>query len=278
MEYSQKVGEVFLTGRANFTYNRNELLNNDEPDWEYKYQNRIGKPFGSGGAMQPFGLVALGLFESQEEIDNSPKQTFGEYRIGDIKYQDINGDGVINSQDQVAMGYTNLPEMIYGFGATAQWKNWDVNVFFQGVGHVNFFLSGSTIKTPFGSGNMERAAINEDVYNKVWRPGNTPEQNAGVIYPRLSWSGSSGSSNNAQTSDWWMRDGSFLRLKNFEVGYTMPKSLMSKTFIKSLRFYLSGNNLLTFSKFKLWDPEKGNGDGSGYPPNRVVTIGFNANF
>ena len=125
---------------------------------------------------------------------------------------------------------------------------------------------------------MERAAINEDVYNKVWRPGNTPEQNAGVIYPRLSWSGSSGSSNNAQTSDWWMRDGSFLRLKNFEVGYTMPKSLMSKTFIKSLRFYLSGNNLLTFSKFKLWDPEKGNGDGSGYPPNRVVTIGFNANF
>ena len=228
--------------------------------------------------MQPFGLVALGLFESQEDIDNSPKQTFGEYRVGDIKYQDVNGDGVINSQDQIAMGYTNLPEMIYGFGATAQWKNWDVNVFFQGVNHVNFFLSGSTIKTPFGSGNMERAAINEDVYNNVWRPGNTPEQNAGAIYPRLSWSGSSGSSNNAQTSDWWMRDGSFLRLKNFEVGYTMPKSLMSKTFIKSVRFYLSGNNLLTFSKFKLWDPEKGNGDGSGYPPNRVVTVGFNANF
>lgn len=278
MEYSQKIGQVFLTGRANFTYNRNELLNNDEPDWEYKYQNRIGKPFGSGGAMQPFGLVALGLFESQEDIDNSPKQTFGEYRVGDIKYQDVNGDGVINSQDQIAMGYTNLPEMIYGFGATAQWKNWDVNVFFQGVNHVNFFLSGSTIKTPFGSGNMERAAINEDVYNNVWRPGNTPEQNAGAIYPRLSWSGSSGSSNNAQTSDWWMRDGSFLRLKNFEVGYTMPKSLMSKTFIKSVRFYLSGNNLLTFSKFKLWDPEKGNGDGSGYPPNRVVTVGFNANF
>lgn len=278
MEYSQKIGQVFLTGRANFTYNRNELLNNDEPDWEYKYQNRIGKPFGSGGSMQPFGLVALGLFESQEEIDNSPKQTFGEYRIGDIKYQDINGDGVINSQDQVAMGYTNLPEMVYGFGATAQWKNWDVNVFFQGVNHVNFFLSGSTIKTPFDSGNMERAAINEHVYNNVWRPGNTPEQNAGAIYPRLSWSGSAGSSNNAQTSDWWMRDGSFLRLKNFEVGYTMPKNLMSKTFIKSVRFYLSGNNLLTFSKFKLWDPEKGNGDGSGYPPNRVVTVGFNANF
>lgn len=278
IEYMRKVGEVSLTGRANFTYNRNELVNNDEPDWEYKYQNRVGKPFGSGGSLQPFGLVALGLFESQEEIDNSPKQTFGEYRIGDIKYQDINGDGQIDSQDQIAMGFTNLPEIVYGFGATAQWKNWDVNVFFQGVSHVNFFLGGSSIKSPFSSGNMERAAINEDVYDNVWRPGNTAEQNAGAIYPRLSWSGAAGSSNNSQSSDWWMRNGSFLRLKNFEVGYTMSKGLMNKTFIKSLRFYLSGNNLLTFSKFKLWDPEKGNGDGSGYPPNRVVTLGLNANF
>ena len=83
------------------------MKNNDEPDWEYKYQNRIGKPFGSGGSMQPFGLVALGLFQSQEEIDNSPVQSFGEYRVGDIKSQDINGDGVINSQDQIAIGYTN---------------------------------------------------------------------------------------------------------------------------------------------------------------------------
>lgn len=278
VEYMRKVGEVTLTGRANFTYNRNELVNNDEPDWEYKYQNRVGKPFGSNGNLQPFGLVALGLFESQEEIDNSPKQTFGEYRIGDIKYQDINGDGQIDSQDKIAMGFTNLPEIVYGFGATAQWKNWDVNVFFQGVSHVNFFLGGYSIKSPFGSGNMERAAINDDVYDNVWRPGNTAEQNAGAIYPRLSWSGAAGSSNNSQDSDWWMRNGSFLRLKNFEVGYTMSKGLMNKTFIKSLRFYISGNNLLTFSKFKLWDPEKGNGDGSGYPPNRVVTVGLNANF
>ena len=129
IEYSQKIGNVYVTARGNFTYNRNKLKNNDEPDWEYKYQNRIGKPFGSGGSMQPFGLVALGLFQSQEEIDNSPVQSFGEYRVGDIKYQDINGDGVINSQDQIAIGYTNLPEIMYGFGATAQWKNWDFNVF-----------------------------------------------------------------------------------------------------------------------------------------------------
>ena len=278
IEYSQKVGQVFLTARGNFTYNRNKLLNNDEPDWQYKYQNRIGKPFGSKGELQPFGLVALGMFESQEEIDNSPQQMFGAYRVGDLKYQDINGDGKIDSQDRIAIGYTNLPEVIYGFGATAQWKNWDINVFFQGVGHTSFFLNGSSVKTPFSTGNLERAAINTDVYDNVWKTTNTDEQNLAVIYPRMSMSGAAGSGNNAEQSTWWLRNGRFLRLKNFELGYTMPKSVMSKTFVKTLRFYLSGNNLLTFSQFKLWDPEKGNGDGNGYPPNRIVTFGLNANF
>ncbi|WP_294479837.1 TonB-dependent receptor [uncultured Bacteroides sp.] len=278
VEYSQQIGQVFVTARGNFTYTRNELINNDQPDYQYKYQNRIGKPFGSNGALQPFGLVALGLFQSQEEIDNSPEQTFGEYRVGDIKYQDLNGDGKVDELDMRAIGYTNLPEIIYGFGATAQWKNWDVNVFFQGVSHTSFFLGGSSITSPFSSGNMERSAINKDVYGKVWMSTNTDEQNANVIYPRLSRSGGEGSSNNSKTSTWWMRDGSFMRLKNFELGYTMPKAMMSKTFIKSLRFYVSGSNLLTFSNFKLWDPEKGNSDGSGYPLNRVFTIGFNANF
>lgn len=173
IEYSQKIGNVYVTARGNFTYNRNKLKNNDEPDWEYKYQNRIGKPFGSGGSMQPFGLVALGLFQSQEEIDNSPVQSFGEYRVGDIKYQDINGDGVINSQDQIAIGYTNLPEIMYGFGATAQWKNWDFNVFFQGAARTSFFLSGSSVKSLFSSGNLERSAVNENIYNNVWMSTNT---------------------------------------------------------------------------------------------------------
>lgn len=280
VEYTHQVNkDLMLTARGNFTFNRNELLNNDEPDWEYKYQNKIGKPFGSGGSLQPFGLVAIGLFESQEEIDNSPVQNFGEYRVGDIKYQDINGDGQIDSQDQIAIGYTNLPEITYGFGGTAQYKNWDFNIFFQGVARTSFFLNGSSIRTPFSSGNMERASINEDIYGNVWMSTNTPEQNANVTYPRLSMgSGGAGASNNSQASTWWLRDGSFLRLKSVEIGYSLPKSLLQKSFIKSLRFYAAGNNLLQFSPFKLWDPEKGSTDGSGYPLNRMFSIGFNANF
>jgi TonB-linked SusC/RagA family outer membrane protein len=279
IEYNQKIDKVYLTARGNFTYNRNELLNNDEPDWKNKYQNRIGKPFGRDGALQPFGLVAMGLFKSQEEIDNSPLQQFGEYRVGDIKYKDVNGDGIVNENDKVAVGYTNLPEIVYGFGATAQWNGFDFNLFFQGVDHTSFMLDGSTLRSPFSSGNMERSAINKDLYGKVWMSTHTEEQNEGVIYPRLSNGGDGpGSSNNSQASTWWLRDGSFIRLKNLEIGYSLPKTVIGRSFIKKLRFYVSGTNLLTFSPFKLWDPEKGNSDGSGYPLNRVMTIGFNANF
>ncbi|MCD7935906.1 MAG: TonB-dependent receptor [Tannerellaceae bacterium] len=277
IEYSQQIDKVFVTARGSFTFNRNKLLNNDEPDWMYKYQNRIGKPFGKDGQMQPMGLIALGLFESQEEIDNSPAQMFGEYRVGDIKYKDVNGDGVIDTYDAVAIGYTNLPEMVYGFGATAQWKGWDINVFFQGVARTSFFLGGTAMR-PFSTGNMERAAINADIYDHVWRLDNTPEQNAKAIYPRLSQSGGAGSSNNSQTSTYHLRDGGFLRLKNMEFGYTLPKQVTNRTFLNTLRFYVTGTNLLTFSKFKLWDPEKGTSDGSGYPPNRVILIGFNTTF
>lgn len=278
LEYMQEVGEVFLTARGNFSYNKNKIIENDEPDWEYKYQNRIGKPFGKDGQYQPFGLIALGLFESQEEIDNSPAQEFGEYRVGDIKYADINGDGVINSYDNVAIGYTNLPEITYGFGLTGEFRGFDINVFFQGVARTSFFTGGISMR-PFSSGNLERSAINSDLYNNVWKTTNTPEENAKAIYPRLSFSGeSAGAANNKQNSTFNLQDGGFLRMKNVEIGYRLPKSVLNTTFLKDIRFYLSGTNLLTFSKFKLWDPETGSSDGSKYPQNKVVTLGLTAKF
>jgi len=278
LEWNKKFGEWYLTGRGNFTYNRNKLLNNDEPDWKYKYQNRIGKPYGVG-ASQPWGYLALGLFESQEEIDNSPVQTFGEYRVGDIKYADINGDRRVDSEDQIYLGYTDLPEITYGFGATAQWRGIDINIFFQGIGHVNFFLNGASIRSPFSANNMERSAIQQDVWKKGWRTDRTEAENASAVYPRLSYGTQAGAVNNQQTSSWWQRNGAFLRLKNVEIGYTLPKTLMVRSgFIKTFRIYVSANNLCTFSKFKLWDPEKGGGDGGSYPLNRIISIGLNANF
>ena len=281
-EWHKQVGDWFFTARGNFTYNRNTLVNNDEPDWKYKYQNRIGKPYGVG-AGQPWGLLAVGLFQSQEEIDNSPVQTFGEYRVGDIKYQDINGDGRIDADDQIYLGYTTLPEITYGFGLNAEYKGFDINVFFQGVDHVNFFLSGSSLTSPFSSTAIERAAVQWDVWDKGWNRltnnGADMSAAANAVYPRLAIGSAAGSENNSQTSSWWQRNGAFLRLKNFEVGYSLPKKLLARAgFIQSVRFYISGNNLLTFSPFKLWDPEQGGGQGASYPNNRVYSFGLNANF
>ncbi len=281
-EWHKQVGSWFFTGRGNFTYNRNNLVNNDEPDWKYKYQNRIGKPYGVG-AGQPWGLLAVGLFESEEDIANSPKQTFGEYRVGDIKYQDINGDGRIDADDQIYLGYTTLPEITYGFGLNAEYKGFDIGVFFQGVSNVNFFVGGSSLTSPFSSTAIERSAVQRDVWEKGWdyltNNGADMSRAGEAVYPRLSIGSAAGSSNNSQTSSWWQRDGSYLRLKNFEVGYTLPKKWLARLgFIQSVRFYLSGNNLLTFSSFKLWDPEQGGGEGASYPNNRVYSIGLNANF
>ena len=281
-EWHKKVGDWFFTGRGNFTYNRNCLVNNDEPDWKYKYQNRIGKPYGVG-AGQPWGLLAIGLFESEEEIANSPVQTFGEYRVGDIKYQDINGDGRIDADDQIYLGYTTLPEITYGFGLNAEHKGFDVNVFFQGVDNVNFFISGASLTSPFSSTSIERCAVQYDVWENGWdrltNNGEDLSKAGDAVYPRLAIGSAAGSSNNSQTSSWWQRDGAFLRLKNFEMGYTLPKKLTARIgFVQSVRFYVSGSNLLTFSKFKLWDPEQGGGQGASYPNNRVYSFGINANF
>ena len=281
-EWHKQVNDWYFTARGNFTYNRNCLVNNDEPDWKYKYQNRIGKPYGVGAA-QPWGLLAIGLFESEEEIANSPVQTFGEYRVGDIKYQDINGDGRIDTDDQIYLGYTTLPEITYGFGFNVEHAGWDANIFFQGVDHVNFFLSGSSLTSPFSSTAIERAAVQKDVWDNGWdrltNNGQDMSKASEAVYPRLAIGSAAGSSNNSQTSSWWQRDGAFLRLKNFEVGYTLPKKFIARTgFVQSVRVYVSGNNLLTFSKFKLWDPEQGGGQGASYPNNRVYSFGVNANF
>jgi TonB-linked SusC/RagA family outer membrane protein len=266
LQFDRKVGEVQLSALGNFTYSQNIIIDNDEPDWNYKYRNRIGKPFG-----QPFGLVALGLFESQEEIDNSPKQDYGTVRPGDIKYLDVNGDGIVDSSDEIAIGYPAVPQVNYGFGLNAQWNGFDASLFFQGIAKTSLFINGGSIYG-FNSGSLTRSAINEDVYNNRWTEEN-PDPNA--KYPRLDIQNNQ---NNNRNSTFRMHDASFLRLKNAEVGYTLPRRLTENFYVSNLRIYMSGNNLLTFSKFKLWDPERGGGEGAAYPPNKMFTLGLNIYF
>ncbi|MDE6239408.1 MAG: TonB-dependent receptor [Muribaculaceae bacterium] len=267
LEYNKMLGDVFLSARGTFTYNRNNLIDNDKPSQVWPYQNEAGFAY-----LQQRGLIALGLFESEEDIARSPVQTFGgEVRPGDIKYKDINGDGVIDAYDRVAIGYTYIPEINYGFGVSASWKGIDVSVFFQGVGHITRLLS-----SPSFYGQSENLWAKGQIYAEVaenrWTIDN-PDPNA--MFPRLSLTKVA---NNQEASTYWQRDCSFIRLKNAEIGYTFPKKWFEKAGISNVRVYVTGNNLLTFSKFKLWDPELESNSGAKYPQMRTGAVGLNVNF
>ena len=264
LEYHQTIGQdLHLTVRGNFTYARNMIVDQDQPDYKYLYMNRTGQ-----ARYQTFGLVAAGLFRDQADIDAWPKQSFGDVEPGDIKYLDLNGDGVVDSYDVKPIGYTSIPEIVYGFGFSLQWKAFDFSAFFQGVGHVSFStLTNQTLG--FNARNSREANLFSDVYDNYW----TPER-LDAKYPRL-YIGTN--NNNNQTSTFWMANGRYMRLKNLEIGYTLPKRISQKMAMQNMRVYLSGVNLFTFSPFKLWDPDLQTG-ATNYPNNRIINIGLTIGF
>ncbi|MDE5555752.1 MAG: TonB-dependent receptor [Muribaculaceae bacterium] len=267
-EFNKPLGDFFLSARGTFTYNRNKKVYDDKPTPQYPYLSEAGFTY-----RQQRGLVALGLFESEEDIANSPRQTFGAVvRPGDIKYKDINGDNLIDANDMIAIGYSDIPEISYGFGASLTWKGLDVSVFFQGVGHITRMLSGTTFWGAGGVDMVQQGQIFAEVAENRWTLSN-PDPNA--MYPRLA---TTKVENNQQGSTYWQRDCSFIRLKNAEIGYTFPKKWFAKAGITNVRVYVSGNNLLTWSKFKLWDPELESSNGEKYPQMRTGAVGLNVNF
>ena len=255
-----------VSARGNFTFNRNRLIYNDQPTPVEEYLSEVGFAYG-----QRKGLISCGLFKDQADIDSWPEQTFGDVQPGDIKYKDINGDGYVDQYDKVAIGYTTIPEINYGFGLSIGYKGFDASVFFNGVSNVTRQIGGTNLYGASSSPQLT-GQVFKDVAKNHWTVDN-PNPNA--PYPRL---GTTRSNNNTQTSDYWTRDMSFLRLKNAEIGYTFPKKLTKKAGIQALRLYVSGTNLITFSEFKLWDPELDTAYGTRYPITRNVSLGLNLNF
>lgn len=270
VDYSKYFGtDLWLQGRGNFTYATNKYEVFEEPTYNEWWRSRIGYSI-----QQEWGYIAERLFVDEQEVVNSPQQNFGEYMAGDIKYRDVNKDGRITDADMVPIGYPTIPEIVYGFGLSSGFKNFDLSVFFQGAARESFRI-GVQETAPFIDNDGNSSIISQNQLLKVYADNYWSEDHRNIyaLWPRLS---PTLNSNNAQRSTWFQHDGSFLRLKQLEIGYTFDK-FAHITGLSSIRLYLNGTNLALWSKFKLWDVEMAS-NGLGYPIQKVYNIGMNVTF
>ncbi|MDC1372132.1 TonB-dependent receptor [Flavobacteriaceae bacterium] len=272
LDYKDNItNDFFVAVRANFSFATSKYEVFEELDYVsagLPWRSRIGL-----NLSQPFGYIAERLFIDEADIANSPIQTFGDYMAGDIKYKDINNDGIIDINDEVPIGYPTTPEIIYGFGTSASYRNFDFSFFFQGSARSSFFVDAYNT-SPFI--DTSGSAIGNNALLSAWANDHWSEndRNLYASWPRLS---DQLIDNNNRNSTWWLRDGAFLRLKSIEFGYSFTDKLTEKLGFSAGRVYVSGTNLLTFSKFKLWDIEMG-GNGLGYPIQKGANLGLNINF
>ncbi|WP_233268825.1 SusC/RagA family TonB-linked outer membrane protein [Mucilaginibacter lacusdianchii] len=269
-----KIGAFTLDMRGTFTYNRDKVIENDQPTQPYAYMETRGTNY-----LARFGYIATGLFQSQDEINSAADQSAlgpsitNPLRPGDIRYKDLNGDGKIDANDRTRIGNGDVPTTIFGYGFNLQYKRFYFGVFFQGVGGADRLLTGDGILPFNNSTGAERSNLFAIAENR-WTPEN-PDPNA--FYPRLAY-GNTANKNNAVASTWWVKDIDFIRLKTADLGYNLPKGTLKSIGLKNARIYMQGLNLVYWSSFKLWDPELNTSNGTAYPNVRTVTLGLQANF
>jgi len=267
IDYNKNFGDMWIQARGTFTYATSKLLVNEEPNYpsSLAYLSKVGHSLSQG-----YGLIAERLFVDNEEVKNSPVQTFGEVMGGDIKYRDMNGDGIITSQDYVPLGLPMVPEIIYGFGLSVGYKNFDLSGFFQGSGRSSFWIDPDKT-SPFVMNGAYQHGLLQAIADDHWS-----EENGNIyaFWPRLS---PNLNHNNLESSSWWMRNGSFLRLKTVELGYNLSSKMLDKMGVGPIRLYLNASNLFVKSSFDLWDPEMG-GNGLRYPLQKVYNFGLNVQF
>jgi len=267
--FRQQIGEkTSFTLRGNFTYSKNNIQNWEEANPKYPYQEISGYPYGSIR-----GYQALGLFRDWDDVNNSPAQ-FGSVMPGDIKYRDVNGDGVINADDRVPLSHRTYPLLMYGFGGEVSYKNLTLGVLFKGTGQTDFFYSGDGIGTgyvPFyngANGNVLRLAQNPA---SRWIPmdhalanGVDPAlaENPNARFPRLTYGNNE---NNSQLSDFWRGDARYLRLQEVNLNYNLRGGFLRRLSIASVDMQLVANNLAIWDRVKIFDPELAGRNGEVYP-------------
>ncbi len=273
MEYNKQLGsKTFLTLRGNFTWNEDRIVEDDQPAPAYPWLETRGT-----NVLARWGWIAEGLFTSEDEILDHARQFGEEYPgqitgLGDIKYKDLNGDNVIDDYDKCVIGQGDVPKLYYGFGADLQVGHFSIGVLFSGNAFADRLVQGNGIHA-----FSDQAAISNLLANITDRWSAEDPTNTNVFYPKLHF-GKTDNLNNTKESTWWQKDVSFLRLKQMTISYNLPSKWLDKTFIDEANVYLTGTNLLTFSNFKLWDPELNTDNGSAYPNAMTISLGLNVKF
>lgn len=273
ISYTQNLGkDMSFTLRGNFTYSANEVKNWEQALQKYDYQNY------SGYVNNAFrGYIALGLFRDEADIAASPKQTFGDYLPGDIKYKDVNGDGVVNKDDQVPLSYPNYPRLMYGFGGEFRYKNLTLGVLFKGTGNTDYYYvddngywdkgkNGEGYIPFYGGKTGNVLKIVADQSNR-WTPasysGDASTENPDARFPRLSYGNNE---NNSQFSNFWHANSRYLRLQEVSVNYNLQAGKILKYLgVRSLDLQFVASDLCIWSPMKLWDAEQADHNGGAYP-------------
>src|SRR5690625_420862 len=280
--FRHNIGELDMTFRGSLTYAKNQIKEYDEIPQRYEYQNYTGNSIGT-----PLLYVAEGLYTPDDFIITKDENGGEVYSLkedkaipsanvapGDIKYSDINGDGVIDDYDRTYEHghYSETPDLVYGFGTSFGWKGFFCGVFFQGTGNASINLATNGDIIPFYRG-ADNSSARAEVFDR-WNYDNAYDQD--VLFPRLH---SDGFDHNMYGSTWWYRNASFLRLKNVEIGYEFDKEIVERIKFNNIRIYFQGNNLAIWDKVKLWDPELGHANsGAKYPMSSYFVFGVDLTF
>ena len=264
-EYNQRFGQLNISLRGTFTYNTNKRIEDDSPIPPYPWQSTRGVHVN-----YRMGYVAEGYYTQAEIADPKVARTAGVVQAGDIKFKDLNGDGVIDVSDQKIIGKDQIPQVLYGFGTTLSYKNWSLGSFWQGTALVNFYFANSFMPFRYGS---TKGGLYSNILDR-WTPQNPSQQ---AFYPRLSY-GSDINQNYTVTNTHWLMNGRFLRMKTLDFGYTFTRNSLKRYGVQNMRVYAIAYNLVTISPFKMWDPELGDGSGTVYPNIRTFSLGINATF
>lgn len=280
-EYFQPLGKnAHLTLRGNFTLSKNKINNWEEATQPYPYLSQTGF---SNNVQR--GFISLGLFKDQQDVDMSPEQ-FGTVRPGDIKYKDVNGDGVITDDDQVPLfAYSGIPQLMYGFGAEVRYKNWTLNVLFKGTGN-NYFLYGGSDGSnfdgyiPFNQGYkgnvLELAYDQANRWTAAEYSGNLATENPDARFPRLSYGNNV---NNTKPSTFWKGNARYLRLQELSLNYNLRTPGLRKALgLQSIDFQIMCENLAVWDSVKIFDPEQASATGHAYPIPRRFSLQIYLNF